>query len=157
MDNNEIFRKLQNLARQVQAVRMPLDRLVELAWRGEKPDKAAIIHVLRTANAQRELLLDWETNLYRHVTGQFVLVCTALPDNANDAQQLTSRRLLNSREACSFCGLVEGGYAPIELTLATNPVGIPIPGERVHPRCALSWQRLQLIAQTQTPKKASLL
>lgn len=138
---------------------MPLDRMVELAWRGEKPDKAAIFHVLRNEAAQRELALDWETLLYRHVTGQFVLVCTALPDNAKDAKQLATRRLINARESCSFCGLVEGSYAPIELTVATNPVGMPIPGERVHPRCALSWQRLKLIAShvDATPKKASLL
>jgi len=153
---NDIFLKMQKLAREVQAVRMPLDRLITLAWRGEEPDKAAIAHVLRTEAAQRELALDWETNLYRHLTGQYCLICTALPHNPKDAQQLATRRLINSREACSFCGLVEGSYAPIELTVATNPVGIPIPGERVHPRCALHWQRLKLIANA-APTKSSLL
>ncbi|WP_191830879.1 hypothetical protein [Pseudomonas fluorescens] len=147
MNSAEIFRKLQQLARPVQAIRTSLDRIIELAYRGEKPDKIAIAHVLRTEAAQRELAVNWETLLYRHVTGQYVLVCTALPDNAKDAQVLTARRLINSREACSFCGLVEGSYASIELTVATSPVGVPIQGERVHPRCALYWQRLKLIAE----------
>lgn len=149
MDNIDIFRKLQNLARQVQAIRRPLDSVIELAWRGAdpKPDKAAIIHVLRKEENQRQLAVDWETILYRHTNGQFVLICAALPDNPKDARQLVSRRLINSREACSFCGLVEGSYATLELTVATSPVGIPIPIERVHPRCALSWQRLKLIAE----------
>lgn len=149
MDRIEIFRRLQHLARSVQAIRRPLDSLIELAYRGAEtpPDKATIIHVLRHESAQRELSTDWETLLYRHVTGQFCLICTALPDNAKDAKALASRRLINSREACSFCGLVEGSYAPLELVVATNPVGQPLPCERVHKRCALSWQRLQLIAQ----------
>ncbi|MNJ63495.1 hypothetical protein D3C77_594010 [compost metagenome] len=103
--------------------------------------------MLRTEAIQRELASDWETLLYRHVSGQYVLVCTALPGNAKDAQTLTARRLINSREACSFCGLVEGSYAPIELTVATDPVGTPLPCERVHPRCSLYWQRLKLIAE----------
>jgi hypothetical protein len=159
MENIEIFRKVQNLARQVQAIRIPLDRLIELAWRGAdpKPDKAAIAHVLRREDAQRELALEWETLLYRHTTGQFVLITIALPDNPKDAQALTKRRLINSREACSFCGLVEGSFAPIELVVATSPVGIPIQGERVHRRCALSWQRLKLIAQTAPTKKREAL
>lgn len=147
MNNTELFRKLQLLARSVQAIRTPLDRIIELAYRGEKPDKAAIAHVLRTEAAQRELAVNWEVNLYRHVTGQYVLICTALPDNAKDAQQLTTRRLINSRESCSFCNLNEGSYAPIELVEATTPVGISIQGERVHLRCSLSWQRLKLIAE----------
>ena len=142
-----IFHKLQNLARSVQAIRTPLDKLIELAYRGEKPDKAAIAHVLRKAAAQQELAVNWETLLYRHTTGQYVLICTALPDNANDAKTLATRRLINSREACSFCGLVEGSFAPLELVTAMTPVGIPIQGERVHPRCALHWQRLKLIAE----------
>ncbi|SDO19996.1 hypothetical protein SAMN04489798_2303 [Pseudomonas arsenicoxydans] len=158
MDNTEIYRRLQNLARNVQAIRMPLDRLIELAWRGAetKPDKPAIAGLLRTEAAQRELSLNWESILYRHITGQFILICTALPDNAKDAQALTMRRLNNSREACSFCNLVEGSYATTELVVAKTPVGIPIPTERVHPRCQLTWQRLKLIAQT-APVKASLL
>jgi hypothetical protein len=158
MDNTEIYRRLQQLARAVQAIRRPLDSLIELAWRGADvpPDKAAIIHVLRTPAAQKELAVEWETLLYRHVTGQYVLICTALPDNAKDAQVLATRRLINSREACSFCGLVEGSFATLELIVATTPVGIPIQGERVHPRCALSWQRLKLIAQS-APKRKSLL
>lgn len=147
MDTTEIYRKLQKLAREVQALRAPLDKIIELAWRGERPDKAAIIHILRTPAAQQELAVNWETNFYRHVTGQFVLLTTALPDNASDAQILATRRLINSREACSFCGLVEGSYAPLELVIAVSPVGTPIQGERVHARCALSWQRLKLIAE----------
>lgn len=149
MNNVEIFRKLQNLAREVQAIRRPLVSLIELAYRGvePKPDKAAIIHVLRRLDIQRELAAEWETVLYRHTTGQFVLVCLALPDNAKDAKQMVSRRLINSRESCSFCNLNEGSYATIELVVATSPVGAPIPIERVHPRCALSWQRLKLIAE----------
>lgn len=149
MDSREIYRRLQQLSRAVQAIRRPLDSIIELAYRGAEvpPDKAAIAHVIRTEAAQRELALDWETLLYRHVTGQYVLVCTALPDNAKDAQQLATRRLINSREACSYCGLVEGPFAPTELTVASSPVGIPIQGERVHPRCSLYWQRLKLIAE----------
>lgn len=146
MENIEIYRALQNLARSVQAIRSPPDRIVELAWRGAKVNKEDIIHALRTAAVQQELAINWETLLYRHTSGQFCLICTALPDNAKDAQTLTTRRLINSREACSYCGLVEGSYAPIELVTATNPVGTPIQGERVHPRCALVWQRLKLIA-----------
>ncbi|EPA95525.1 hypothetical protein PG5_40360 [Pseudomonas sp. G5(2012)] len=110
-------------------------------------DKAAIAHILRKEAFQKELATDWETVFYRHTNKQYVLVCTALPDNAKDAKTLTSRRLINSREACSFCGLIEGSFAPIELVEAKNPVGIPIQGERVHPRCALYWQRLKLIAE----------
>lgn len=148
MNNSDIFRKLQHLARSVQAIRSPLDRMIELAWRGEKPpNKEEIIHVLRTAAAQQELAVNWETLLYRHTSGQFCLICTALPDNPKDAQQLATRRLINSREACSYCGLVEGSYAPIELVEAKNPVGMQIQSERVHPRCALYWQRLKLIAE----------
>lgn len=158
MDNVELFRKLQCLSREVQAIRAPLDRIIELAYRGAdtKPDKAAIIHVLRKLDVQRELAAEWETVLYRHTTGQFVLICTALPDNAKDARQLVSRRLINSRESCSFCNLLEGSFASLELVTATDPVGTPIQGERVHPRCALSWQRLKLITQT-APAKESLL
>jgi hypothetical protein len=158
MDNIEIYRRLQLLSRAVQAIRRPLDSIIELAWRGAEvaPDKAAITHVLRTEAAQRELALDWEVLLYRHVTGQFCLICTALPDDPKDAKVLATRRLINSRESCSFCGLVENSYAPLELVVATNPVGQPIGGERVHKRCALSWQRLCLIAQTPT-KRSSLL
>lgn len=148
MNNVDIFRKLQQLARSVQAIRSPLDRIIELAWRGEeKPNKEEIIHVLRSAVAQQELAVSWETLLYRHTSGQYVLVTTALPDNASDAKVLATRRLINSREACSYCGLVEGSYAPIELVVANNPVGVQIQGERVHPRCALYWQRLKLIAE----------
>lgn len=156
MDNDETFRKLQNLARQLQAIRRPLDSIIDLAWRGvdPKPDKAAIIHVLRRPDIQRELAAEWETVLYRHVTGQFVLVCTALPDNPKDANQLISRRLINSRESCSFCNLLEGSYASLELVVATNPVGQLIPGERVHPRCAIAWQRLKLIAQAPAKQPA---
>jgi hypothetical protein len=148
MDNLEIYRRLQQFARAVQAIRLPLNRMIELAWRGAEvpPDKEAIIHVLRHESAQRELAISWETLLYRHTTGQFVLVCAALPDNKKDAKVLATRRLINSREACSFCGLVEGSYSTLELVVATNPVGQPIQGERVHPRYALSWQRLKLIA-----------
>ncbi len=156
MDKPEIYLPLQKLARSVQAIRAPLDRIIELAWRGEKPNKAAIAHILRTEVAQRDLALEWETLIYRHVTGQFCLICTALPDNPKDAQTLATRRLINSREACSFCGLIENSYAPIELVVATNPVGQLIQVERVHPRCALSWQRLKLIAQT-APVRESLL
>lgn len=149
MDNAEIFLRLQRLARSVQAIRTPLNRMIELAWRGSEvpPDKEAIAHVLRREDVQREMAANWETNLYRHVTGQYVLVCTALPDNPKDAKQLTTRRLINSRESCSFCNLNEGSFATIELTVANTPVGIPIQGERVHPRCALYWQRLKLIAE----------
>jgi hypothetical protein len=158
MENIEIFRRLQNLAREVQAIRRPLDSIIELAWRGAdtKPDKAAIIHILRRPEIQRELANEWETVLYRHTTGQFVLICTALPDNAKDAKQLISRRLINSRESCSFCNLMEGSFASLELVMATDPVGTLIQCERVHPRCALSWQRLKLIAQT-APARESLL
>ena len=150
MDNIDIFRKIQNLARSVQAIRRPLDSIIELAWRGvdTKPDKAAIAHVLRRSDVQRELATDWETVLYRHSTGQFVLVCTALPGNAKDARQLVSRRLINSRESCSFCNLLEGSFATLELVEARTPVGQLIQGERVHPGCALSWQRLKLIADS---------
>lgn len=147
MDAQEILRKMQRLAREVQAIRRPLDVLIDLAHRGEKVDKAAIAQLLRRESTMRELSRNWETILYRHTSGQFVLVCTALPDNAKDAQTLTTRRLINSREACAFCGLVENSFAPIELTVALSPVGIPIQSERVHPRCALSWQRLKLIAE----------
>lgn len=143
----DIFRPLQNLARQVQAIRAPLERIIELAYRGEPHDKAAIAHVLRKEITQRELATDWETLLYRHINKQYILICTALPDNAKDARQLTTRRLINSRESCSFCNLNEGSYAPLELVEAQTPVGLPIHGERVHPRCALSWQRLKLIAE----------
>ncbi|MDW2777436.1 hypothetical protein [Pseudomonas sp. BEA3.1] len=146
MDTQDILRAMQRLAREVQAIRRPLDQLIGLAHRGVTVDKAAIANVLRREATQRELALNWETILYRHTTGQYVLVCTTLPDNAKDAQTLVTRRLINSREACSFCGLVENSFAPIELTVALSPVGIPIPTERVHPRCALSWQRLKLIA-----------
>lgn len=158
MDNLEIYRRLQLLARSCQALRTPLDRLIELAWRGAEvpPDKAAVAHVLRKEPAQKELALNWETLLYRHINGQYVLVCVALPDNAKDAHQLTTRRLINSRESCSFCGLIEGAFAPVELVLATNPVGIAIPGERVHPRCSLYWTRLKLIANA-APVRASLI
>lgn len=145
--DKDIAIKLQRLARSVQAIRTPLDRMIELAWRGEKPDKAAIAHVLRREDIQRDLAANWETILYRHVTGQFVLICTALPNNPKDAKQLTTRRLINSRESCSFCNLNEGSFATLELTVANTPVGIPIQGERVHPRCALYWQRLKLIAE----------
>lgn len=147
MDSQDILRAMQRLAREVQAIRRPLDMLIGLALRGEPHDKAAIAQVLRRESTQRELAQLWETLLYRHTTGQYVLICTALPDNAKDAQTLTTRRLINSREACSFCGLVENSFAPIELTVALSPVGIPIPTERVHLRCALSWQRLKLIAE----------
>lgn len=147
MDSQDILRKMQFLAREVQAIRRPLDVLIGLAHRGETVDKSAISNILRREATQRELALNWETLLYRHTTGQYVLICTALPDNAQDARALTTRRLINSREACSFCGLVENSFAPIELTVATSPVGIPIPTERVHPRCSLPWQRLKLIAE----------
>ncbi|MFK0090179.1 hypothetical protein ACIQUS_23150 [Pseudomonas sp. NPDC090755] len=147
MEVQEILRAMQKLARQVQAIRRPLDSITELGWRGEKVDKAAISHILRRESTQKELALNWETLLYRHVSGQYVLICTALPDNANDAQTLVTRRLINSREACAFCSLVENSYAPIELVVATDPVGQPIPIERVHPRCSLYWQRLKLIAE----------
>jgi hypothetical protein len=157
----ELYRALQLLARSVQAIRLPLDRLAELTARnmGGNVNKADIILLLRKEAVQKELALDWETLLYRHITGQYVLITTALPDNPKDAQMLVTRRLINAREACSFCGLVENSYAPTELTVATNPVGMPIPGERVHHRCALSWQRLKLIAShvDAPPKKASLL
>lgn len=147
MNNSEIYLALQQLSRQVQAIRMPLDRIIELAWRGAKVNKEEIIHVLRTAVSQQELAVNWETLLYRHTSGQYCLICTALPDNAKDAQTLATRRLINSREACSYCGLVEGSFAPIELVEAKTPVGIQIQSERVHPRCALTWQRLKLIAE----------
>lgn len=147
MDSQEILRKIQFLAREVQAIRRPLDQIIGLAHRGETVDKAAIANILRRDATQRELALNWETVLYRHTTGQYVLVCAVLPDNAKDAQTLVTRRLINSREACSFCGLVENSFAPIELTVATSPVGIPIQSERVHPRCSLYWQRLKLIAE----------
>lgn len=156
MDNADIFKAVQRLARTLQAVRLPLDRLIELAFHntGITPDKPAVGHVLRTVNAQRELSLEWETILYRHMNNQFVLICTALPDNPKDAMALTQRRLINSREACSFCGLVEGGYAIIELVTAIDPVGQLIQGERVHPRCQLPWQRLKLIASCPDTKRA---
>ena len=147
MDTQSTLRAMQRLAREVQAIRRPMDQLIALALRGEPHDKAAIANVLRRESTQRELMLNWETVLYRHTTGQYVLICTALPDNAKDAQTLTTRRLINSREACAFCGLVENSFAPIELTVALSPVGILIPTERVHPRCSLSWQRLKLIAE----------
>ncbi|MFG0320993.1 hypothetical protein ACF8EF_01415 [Pseudomonas sp. zjy_15] len=147
MDTQDTLRAMQRLAREVQAIRRPLDQLIGLAHRGETVDKAAISNILRRESTQRELALNWETLLYRHTTGQYVLICTALPDNEQDAQVLTSRRLINSREACAFCGLVENSFAPIELTVALSPVGIPIQSERVHPRCSLSWQRLKLIAE----------
>lgn len=147
MDSQYILRAMQRLAREVQAIRRPLDQLIGLAHRGESVDKAAISNILRREATQRELALNWETILYRHTTGQYVLICTALPDNAKDAQTLVTRRLINSREACAFCGLVENSFAPIELTVALTPVGIPIQSERVHPRCALHWQRLKLIAE----------
>lgn len=147
MDSQDTLRAMQRLAREVQAIRRPLDQLIGLAHRGETVDKAAISNILRRESTQRELALNWETVLYRHTTGQYVLICTALPGNAKDAQTLTTRRLINSREACAFCGLVEYSFAPIELTVALSPVGIPIQSERVHPRCALSWQRLKLIAE----------
>lgn len=156
MDKPEIFRRLQLLARSVQAIRAPLDRIIDLAFRGVEVDKAAIAHMLRKEASMKALASDWETLLYRHTNKQYVLICTALPDNAKDAQILTTRRLINSRESCSFCGLVEGSFASIELIEAQTPVGIPIQGERVHQRCALHWQRLKLIAQT-APNKASLL
>ncbi|WP_042955508.1 hypothetical protein [Pseudomonas sp. G5(2012)] len=145
--SENIFRPLQQLARSLQAIRAPLDRIINMAFRGVEVDKAAIAHILRKEAFQKELATDWETVFYRHTNKQYVLVCTALPDNAKDAKTLTSRRLINSREACSFCGLIEGSFAPIELVEAKNPVGIPIQGERVHPRCALYWQRLKLIAE----------
>lgn len=161
MDDIEIFKAIQRLARTLQAVRLPLDRLIELAFHntGITPDKAAIGHVLRTVNAQREFAHNWETILYRHINNQFVLICAALPDNPKDAMALTQRRLINSREACSFCGLIEGGYAPLELVTAIDPVGQLIQGERVHPRCQLPWQRLKLIAARSPakPTKESLL
>lgn len=149
MINEDIFRKLQLLARNVQAIRTPLNRMIDLAWRGSElpPDREAITHVLRRLDIQRELAAEWETVIYRHTTGQFVLICTALPDNAKDARQLVSRRLINSRESCSFCNLLEGSFATLELVEAKTPVGVAIPGERVHPRCALHWQRLKLIAE----------
>lgn len=158
MDNEDIFLRLQQLARSVQAIRRPLDSLIELAYRGAEtlPDKAAIAHMLRKEPAQKELAINWETLLYKHTSGQFVLVCTALPDNAKDAQSLATRRLINSREACSFCGLVEGSFATLELVTATTPVGLPIQGERVHPKCALYWQRLKLIAQTKLSRESLL-
>jgi len=146
MDTQATLRAMQRLAREVQAIRRTLDQLIGLAHRGETVDKAAIAQLLRRESTQRELALNWETVLYRHTTGQYVLICTALPDNAKDAQILTTRRLINSRESCAFCGLVENSYAPIELTVALSPVGIPIQTERVHPRCSLPWQRLKLIA-----------
>lgn len=147
MDTQDTLRAMQRLAREVQAIRRPLDQLIGLAHRGVDHDKATISNLLRREATQRELALNWETLLYRHTTGQYVLICTALPSNAQDAQILTTRRLINSREACAFCGLVENSFAPIELTVATSPVGIPIQSERVHPRCALPWQRLKLIAE----------
>lgn len=146
MDTQDILRAMQRLAREVQAIRRPLDQLIGLAHHGVTVDKAGISNILRREATQRELALNWETLIYRHTTGQYVLICTALPDNAKDAQTLVTRRLINSREACAFCGLVENSFAPIELTVAKSPVGIPIQSERVHPRCALSWQRLKLIA-----------
>jgi hypothetical protein len=146
MDTQDILRAMQRLAREVQAIRRPLDQLIGLAHRGETVDKVAISNILRREATQRELTLNWETILYRHTTGQYVLICTALPDSAKDAKILVTRRLINSREACAFCGLVENSFAPIELSVAKSPVGIPIQSERVHPRCALHWQRLKLIA-----------
>lgn len=156
----DIFRAVQLLSRSVQAIRLPLDRIAELTARnmGGNITKAEVILQLRKEAIQKELALNWEALLYRHVTGNYCLICTALPDSAKDAQMLATRRLINAREACSFCGLVENSYAPIELVTATNPVGTPIPGERVHPRCSLAWQRLTLIAETpQMPAKESLL
>lgn len=147
MDSQEILRAMQRLAREVQAIRRPMDQLIGLALRGETFDKAEVSNILRRESTQQELSRNWETVLYRHTSGQFVLICTTLPDNAKDAKILTTRRLINSREACAFCGLVENSFAPIELTVALSPVGIPIQAERVHPRCALSWQRLKLIAE----------
>lgn len=147
MDKPEIFRRLQLLARSVQAIRAPLDRIIDLAFRGVEVDKAAIAHMLRKEASMTELATNWEVIFYRHTNKQYVLICTALPDNAKDAQTLTTRRLINSRESCSFCNLLEGSFATLELVEAKNPVGIPIQGERVHPRCALHWQRLKLIAE----------
>lgn len=161
---NAIFLKLQRLAREVQAIKAPLPRLIELAYRGESPDRACIAHLLRRESAQATLAQEYETLLYRHTTGQFVLICTALPDNPKDAQQLTTRRLINSRDSCSFCNLNEGSFATLELVTATSPVGTPIQGEKVHPRCSLYWTRLKLIAESApikirdaAPTKASLL
>jgi len=154
---NDIFLKIQRLAREVQAVRMPLNRIIELAYRGTSPDKAAIAHVLRTQAAQKTLELEYETLLYRHITGQFCLICVALPDNAKDATQLTHRRLINAREACSLCGLVENSFAPVELVVAVDPIGRSIQGERVHPRCSLYWTRLKLIADSAPPRRESLI
>lgn len=142
---NDIYRAVQQLARSVQAAKLPIERIVELADTGL--DKADVILHLRKESNQRELAINWETLLYRHTSGQYVLICTALPDNPKDAHILATRRLINSREACSFCNLIEGSFAPLELVVATSPVGIAIQGELVHKRCALSWQRLKLIAE----------
>ena len=156
--STEFFLALQQLARSVQAIRLPINRLAELVARNTNLDKVEVIRQLRKESVQKELALNWETLVYRHVTGNYVLICTALPDNPKDAQSLATRRLINSREACAFCGLVEGSFASIELTVATNPVGIAIQGERVHPRCALPWQRLNLIAaRAGANRKESLL
>lgn len=145
---NGIFLKLQRLAREVQAIRAPLPRLIELAFRGEDPDKAYIAHMLRKEVNQQTLAQEYETLLYRHTTGHFVLICTALPDNPKDAKQLTTRRLINGRDSCAFCNLNEGSFATLELVTAANPVGQPIQGEKVHPRCSMYWTRLKLIAES---------
>lgn len=154
--STEFFLALQQLARSVQAIHLPIARLAELVARNTTFDKVEVIRQLRKESVQKELALNWETLVCRHVTGNYVLICTALPDNQKDAQILATRRLINSRDACSFCGLVEGSLASIELTVAVNPVGIPIQGERVHPRCSLYWTRLKLIADC-APRRESLL
>lgn len=149
MDAETLYRAIQKLSRSTQAIRMPLDRIVELAIRNASivlNDKAAMIQHLRKAETQKELANNWEVALHRHPSGQFTLVCLALPDNPQDANMLLHRRVINSREACSFCQLVEGSYAVLELVEAKAPTGQPIANELVHKGCALAWQRLKLIA-----------
>lgn len=152
MDELEIYRAMQRISRAVQAIRADVNRIADFVIRdlqldASEKDKADLIHLMRKEEFQKELLTNWETIFYRHSSpgSMFVLITAALPDSAKDAKMLTQRRLVNTKEACSFCGLIEQN-APVELIEAKTPTGAPIQSEYVHKRCALFWQRLKLIA-----------
>lgn len=151
MDAENIYKAIQVLARDLMAVRMPIERIVELATRNidlgsVKP--CDIVQHLRKEESQKTLALDYETALQRHVSGQFILVCLALPSSPAAAKVLVNRRIKNSRESCCFDLLNEGSYAILMLEEAKDPTGRRIANELVHKGpCSLAWTRLKQIAE----------
>lgn len=143
---NELLRAVQRVARSVVAVRMPLERIAELVHREIAMPQDEIARQLRCVETRGELSRNYETELWLHANKQYCLVCTALPDNQKDAETLVTHSLNYVRNGCMFCKLQENTWAGVELVEAKSPVGMAIQCELVHPRCALFWQRLKLIA-----------